>query len=261
MDAPNELTLWSWESNDDLRFVDAPVRIAKYQGTIILGRNTARLMRRRNTLRMPPQAIHFPVYRIELAHTDEPATQDAFMVAKEIILAELKRQAAPNLQIDFDAKQNDRPAYLRFLNDLRKAIPKDCKLSITALASWCLKDKWLQSASIDETVAMLFSMGKGKSEALSALANTPLNSGGSSTQAIGISINEETANARIKQMGFLSVSKFPIYAFSSTGWTKERYEKLLNLVDGNLRSNRQKPIRRSSQESYEQRKTVGEKKL
>ena len=43
-------------------------------------------------------------------------------------------------------------------------------ISITALASWCLGDRWLEDLPIDEAVPMLFRMGTDEEPVRAALA-------------------------------------------------------------------------------------------
>jgi hypothetical protein len=66
---------------------------------------------------------------------------------------------ADGLQIDFDARVSERPLYRRLLTDVRAVLPKTQTLSITALASWCLDDHWLDGLPIDDATPMLFRMG------------------------------------------------------------------------------------------------------
>ncbi len=61
------------------------------------------------------------------------------------------------VQIDFDATVSERPFYRQLLEDLRRELL--VPLSITALASWCLGDRWLEDLPIDEAVPMLFRVG------------------------------------------------------------------------------------------------------
>jgi hypothetical protein len=48
--------------------------------------------------------------------------------------------------------------YAAVLQDLRKQMPPNLPLSITALASWCSNDDWISGLPIDEAVPMLFRM-------------------------------------------------------------------------------------------------------
>ena len=63
------------------------------------------------------------------------------------------------LQIDFDATSRERPFYGALLAQLRRLMPADWPLSITALASWCLGDPWIRDVPVDEAIPMLFRMG------------------------------------------------------------------------------------------------------
>ena len=63
------------------------------------------------------------------------------------------------VQIDFDATLSQRPMYRALLHAVRRELPPGMPLSITALASWCMQDDWLDDLPIDEAVPMLFRMG------------------------------------------------------------------------------------------------------
>jgi hypothetical protein len=63
------------------------------------------------------------------------------------------------LQIDFDARQTQRAFYAALLQELRRRLPPDMPLSVTALASWCAFDDWIGKLPIDEAVPMFFRMG------------------------------------------------------------------------------------------------------
>src|SRR5262249_26857171 len=57
------------------------------------------------------------------------------------------------LQIDFDATISEQPLYRDLLVEVRKRMPAEMPLSITALASWCIGDRWLEqlpTGTIDE---------------------------------------------------------------------------------------------------------------
>jgi hypothetical protein len=63
------------------------------------------------------------------------------------------------VQIDFDATRSQRVAYQQLLRQVRSRLPKGLRLSVTALASWCNDDPWIDPQSVDEIVPMLFRMG------------------------------------------------------------------------------------------------------
>jgi hypothetical protein len=47
------------------------------------------------------------------------------------------------IQVDFDAGVSERAFYREMLNALRQRTPAEKRISITALASWCMHDDWL----------------------------------------------------------------------------------------------------------------------
>jgi hypothetical protein len=226
VELPN-LVIWSWEHDDNLEFIDPEkVAVAYYAGTIMLGRDVATLIRRRNPFHVEKTVICFPVFRMENVHRSEPASAASFDSATEVICKYLEEHPNRYVQIDFDAKENDRPGYLQFLQTLRHKLAGNTVLSITALGSWCLEDKWLQAAPVDEVVAMMFSMGEGRTEAMSALARRKLDSGAAATQSLGLSINEPETNQELRRLNSVRNAR-RVYVFSSLGWTKRRYEKLM----------------------------------
>jgi hypothetical protein len=73
-----------------------------------------------------------------------------------------KTRELPNvfgIQIDFDAAVSEREFYRSLLMDLRQTLPDDLPLSMTALASFCVGDRWLSDLPVDEAVPMIFRMG------------------------------------------------------------------------------------------------------
>jgi len=231
------LVIWSWTSDDRLQFLNSTkTAVAYYAGTIMLGRSNATLLRRRNALVLNASTLSFPVFRMEQAHVTEPVSAASFDQALLIIKDYVEEKHARFVQIDFDARENDRAAYLIFLKNLRARLPANVGISITALASWCLDDKWLNHAPIDESVAMMFSMGPGKNDAFSAMRNQRIDSGAASAQSVGVSINEVETNSLLHKAGYLQKEDRlrcgpRIYAFSSLGWNAERYQNLLKEVE------------------------------
>jgi len=73
-------------------------------------------------------------------------------------VTQASRNAAA-VQIDFDARASQREFYRRMLAELRRKLPPEVPISITALASWCAFDHWISSLPVDEAVPMFFRMG------------------------------------------------------------------------------------------------------
>jgi hypothetical protein len=154
--------LWAWERPEDLNFIDPrETGVAFLAETINIFGEDARfgVIPRRQPLRVPEGTSLVAVTRIEmrssLAKFEEA---DASAIAGEIArLAEIR--GVVGIQIDFDATVSQREFYAAILRELRKQIPNEMPISITALASWCFGDAWLDALPIDEAVPMLFRMG------------------------------------------------------------------------------------------------------
>jgi hypothetical protein len=146
---------WAWERREDLRFAGAR-EIAFLAATITIDGDRVDTRPRMQPLRVADGARVIPVIRIEARHSAGPATVGR--VAGDI--ARIAARVHPGLvQIDFDATRSQRAWYAALLQDLRGRLEPSTRISITALASWCGDDRWLQALPIDEAVPMLFRMG------------------------------------------------------------------------------------------------------
>lgn len=154
------VTLWAWESRQDLRQV-APGKYAiAYLDRTILITDRVAVVPRMQPLLVPQSARVMAVVRIEAAQSrakfDAPDLPQK--VAEEIVEASRKKQVSA-LQIDFDATRSQRAFYRKVIEETRRRMPPEMPLSITALASWCSQPSWLEGLPVDEAVPMLFRMG------------------------------------------------------------------------------------------------------
>lgn len=153
--------LWAWESPQDLRFLKHQEGVAFLGGELQLEGPVSRWVPRRNPLLVNPDTPLFAVLRVESRRAALTEDQTGALVACGLRLLALP--GVRGLQIDFDAKESERAFYAEALRRLRGRMPANAPLSITALASWCLEDRWLAGANladvIDEAVPMLFRMG------------------------------------------------------------------------------------------------------
>ncbi len=157
---PSPVTLWAWERPEALGFVDsAEVDVAALVGTLRLAGDRIEARARLQPLEVPRSARMTAVVRVESDAGKRPAlTPGQRRQAVAAILAWTSPGFAA-LQIDFDATVSERGFYRRLLEDLRRDLSPATPLSITALASWCLGDRWLEGLPIEEAVPMLFRMG------------------------------------------------------------------------------------------------------
>lgn len=245
-----KLTLWAWERDEDLSYIEpSKVRVAYFAGTVFVRGSSVRFRPRTQKLKLPKNAVAFPVFRIEsirasnvsnephcltlsgLQRDDDlnvPCTEAASFVAKTIAARMEKLQQSnlqQSVQIDFDALEDERPFYKELLKNLRKELPTGTKISITSLASWLLADKWMERGSVDEAVAMLFSIGPGKKEVLSVLKKRKLDSGVKIPVAIGISASEHATNKVLFELGVQRKTD-NLYIFSSRPWTEQRLRSI-----------------------------------
>ena len=170
-------------------------------------------------LRVPADTTLIAVVRIEALppHPNGPrgvgeATLSAPQreAAARAIAAAAEFPGTTGLQVDFDATLSERAFYRDLLSDLRAQLPPELSLSVTALASWCLGDDWLDDLPIDDAVPMLFRMGTGERE-----FHAHLNAGGDfrapvCRQSLGVSTDEPLEHLPAGRR---------LYIFSPHPWT------------------------------------------
>jgi len=155
--------LWAWEQPEDLRFLDPHFAgIAFLDRTVFLDRGSISVRPRLQPLRFSAGTALMAVVRVEpraLPLPDAGATADAIAKAAH-------GPGIGALQVDFDAARSQRTFYRQVLTDLRSRLPREMPLSMTALASWCESDNWIEGLPVAEAVPMLFRMGAGERPAL-----------------------------------------------------------------------------------------------
>ena len=155
--------LWAWERPENLEFLDSQkFGVAFLAQTIVLKNDDVVPQPRRNVLQLGPTTKLIAVTRIESQKiTRERATlsdkQLRALVPLILKTADLKNVAA--IQVDFDAVASERVFYRQLLEVLRRSLPDNVPLSMTALASFCIGDRWLTSLPVDEAIPMVFRMG------------------------------------------------------------------------------------------------------
>lgn len=150
-------TLWAWERREDLRSLNPQIfAVAYLDQTITLG-PTVHAQPRRDPVAFSAAMTRIPVVRIEIPR-DTVLSNVQHAQALEALIATSREPGIAALQIDFDATRSQRAFYRNLLVDLRRRMPANLPLSITALASWCSSDDWLRTLPIDEAVPMFFRM-------------------------------------------------------------------------------------------------------
>ena len=150
--------LWAWERPEDLRFLDpSEAGVAFLAGTIVLAGDEVVVKPRFQPLQTAPGTSLIPVVRVE---TDEPDLSPSRVRETADAIEQLAfSDQADAVQIDFDATTSERAFYRDLILELDKRREPQLPLMITALASWCLGDRWIRDLPIADATPMLFEMG------------------------------------------------------------------------------------------------------
>ncbi len=215
-----QLVLWAWERPTDLRFIDHQrVAVAFLARSLRLEGDTVIVKPRLQPLALPDSPVVIAVARIETDRKRKPELSPAQIdeAAREIAaMATMPNISA--IQIDFDATESERPFYRALVSNVRHRLPARMRLSITALASWCMDDDWIADLPVDEAVPMLFRMAAdGKS-----IANR-LNAGEDFSeplcrQSYGVSTDERRPKL---------VASRRLYVFNPDAWTENSVRETL----------------------------------
>jgi hypothetical protein len=210
-----KMVYWAWERPEDLRFLNQKSEgVAFLANSVELLEQNVRLFPRMQPLYIRPGTQLVAVVRV-YSHADHPPALDEaqFRQTLAVLLAATRERNVSALQIDYDARASERAFYIRLLLEARRQLGSSFPISITALASWCISDRWIRDLPIDEAVPMLFSMGKDESLIRQYLTSVdtfpePLCRG-----SVGISTGEWWPNP-------ISY-RTRVYVFNQAPWTRE----------------------------------------
>jgi hypothetical protein len=209
MDALPRVALWAWERREDLSGIDTRRYMVAYlDRTVTIGAKVSS-QPRRDPLLLPAAARRMPVVRIEVARGAVFDDRARATVVAELMNAASEPGAAA-LQIDFDATRSQRIFYRLLLADVRRQMPPEMPLSMTALASWCSWDSWLSGLPVDEAVPMMFRMEPDRLRAAADIADfkirEPL-----CRSSVGVSTTEPWPEG---------IAGKRIYIFADEGWRR-----------------------------------------
>ena len=207
--------LWAWERPENLEFLDSnKYGVAFLAQTLVLQNDEVIDRPRFQTLKVNPATKLIAVTRIE---SSKLAGQTAALSdsQKEKIVAFISKTSLMKnisaIQIDFDAAVSERDFYRRLLAAVRAKLPAQMPLSITALASFCLGDRWFEDLPVDEAIPMIFRMGADDQTIKGFLSNGHDFAEPLCRQSYGIAIDEPVA------IKFRSERR--IYLFNNRAWT------------------------------------------
>jgi hypothetical protein len=220
--------LWVWERPEDLSWLDSSkFGVAYLDRTIFLSGDSVHVVNRKQPMTIPTGTYVMSVVRLE-SNRRNPATFTDKQIAAvtQSVLAAGKNEACKSMQIDFDARQSEQPAYKRLLTAVRSSMPGRISLSMTALVSWCVDENWLAELPVDEAVPMFFRMGVHNGERtrylqdLTSAASMAHRMRCKCSDAIGVSVDELT--------DLKPLSARRVYIFSPSRWQESSTVALTN---------------------------------
>jgi hypothetical protein len=209
------VVLWAWERAEDLRFL-GPYRagVAFLAATAQIDADGSIGFHPRTAALLLPEGIPaIAVVRID-SPPQHAKPQPAMLINGLRRIADMPD--VRGLQIDFDARLSERNFYRDLLESLRLAVHKP--IGITALASWCAGDRWLDREPIGEAVPMFFRMGRNERRNMRVVSPV-------CRASIGLSMDEDWPAARPAGLD-------RIYLFNPRAWTPPDYSEALRRVDG-----------------------------
>jgi hypothetical protein len=207
--------LWAWERPENLEYVD-PQRfgVAFLAQTLTIKADEVRYDPRRQPLKVHPNAKLIAVTRIESEKTTRERaalSDEQRWKLVERILKTLELENVTAIQVDFDAVSSERDFYRKLLQDLRRQLPDNVPLSMTALASFCVGDRWLSDLPVDEAVPMVFRMGTDSDRIKNMLSSGADFRGNLCQRSYGIALDEPIKTSFEKQRR--------VYVFNAHSWT------------------------------------------
>ena len=157
LDRPTEFW-WYWDRPAGQLPAPAPgVGAAVLVTHVIFSGQGYALQPRRSALRLPSGVATMPVVHVEV----DPARPFGANVAQSdalcaAVLDAVRRGAATWVQLDFEARRSQRAFWQTAVQKIKADLPAGVRLSVTALASWCYEDRWIDAAPVDEIVPMYF---------------------------------------------------------------------------------------------------------
>lgn len=224
--------LWSWQKVEDLRVLNGDLikrgklGVAYLTGRIIIDGDDIDVVPRLGRLDLPVDIFREAVVRIEVRKLPDSARitdrkQLVERLVTRVLAIALRQNKVDSIQIDFDARLNQRQFYAALLRALREKLPASVGLNMTALASWVMtdSDNWMSNGvvPVDSVVPMFFTMGLGRADALEFLSHK-LPAPFKGKRCIGLSVSDDRAG---KILGDRLKSFDRVYLFSSSGWKKE----------------------------------------
>lgn len=205
--------LWAWERSEDLRWLPDGIGVAYVASSIKLDQAMITITPRANPLKLKPATKVVPVVHVDAAWGLHPVLNTA---QKEAVVAQVLKSAQGYrvVQLDFEVLRSQRAFLQQVVQEIRTKLPADTALSMTALASWCSGDYWLQEIAADEIVPMAFRMGPEQQIIRQQLARDQHFPHAKCNLALGYASDEVLIKTQAQRR----------YYFSPQAWTPARWQ-------------------------------------
>ena len=228
---PNKV-LWAWKRPEDLSQINPKeFGVAYLACHIFVEGDKVKWETRNQPLKLPAQTIVVPTVRIDVLHRQKPELAEKQLEKIEWLIR--KAAAVPNaaqIQIDFDALETEREFYRSLLHRLRKSLPPSLPISITSLASWCLFDNWIKDLPIDESVPMMFSLGREREKVLLYFRSHKDFIDERSKRSLGLSLEDTAVNELMIPIAQKRKIPVRVYVFTKTAWTAKKLQAVDSLL-------------------------------
>jgi hypothetical protein len=225
--------VWAWERPEDLRFIDpAKCGVAYCAQTITLRADDVVRVARTQPLKVLPATQLIALTRIETDRFKKASLSEAQLKSlSQSICALAKQPQVKAVQIDFAASVVERNFYRTLLADIRKRLPDETGVSITAPVSWCLWDNWIAKLPVDEAVPMFFRIGPEQDKIVSYFMSGKHVAQGLSEKSLGISTDQPQIDRMLPILLGGRRDQMRVYVFCPVSWTEKRLDETEKQID------------------------------
>ena len=218
----SKIYLYAWEAPHDFSFLLEDdyyiknVGVAYLAGEIISENGNLIFHNRRNPLIIPRGIEVISVIRINPLSTLEELADNKEEIALFITDRCLR---ADHCQVDMDARPSEYGHYGGIIETVNDNL--GYKISISALASWCPKNSWINDLEISYAVPMLYRMGESffllKAEGIVLDNNFCKKNVALSTDELDFDFQRYVVNKNV-------------FVFNPDSWTKESLNDIIKLI-------------------------------
>jgi hypothetical protein len=230
-DLPDKV-LWAWQRSENLSAIDPhEFGVAYLACHVMLSGTEVHYHWRDQPLKVPPRARLVPVVRLDTDYKKPPAFSDDQIAKIVHVVEKISRlPQTSRVQIDFDALETERPSYRRLLERIRTCLPERMPLSITALASWCLFDNWIKDLPVDETVPMMFSLGRERKKILLYFHDHRDFLVAGCCKSLGLSLEDTSVNKLMIPLARQRKIPVRVYVFTRTAWNEKKIQAVRSML-------------------------------